>query len=83
MEHIQLMLTRIKEGLGSLAKQSEHSSKMLILCEELINVCRGIVSQEDTLRSWTDKDRVGIKRFINGCEQFIELNAELILPSHL
>jgi hypothetical protein len=82
MEKIHHRLIQIKNGLG-FHVDSEEGRKMIILCDLMLDINNGIVEKIHTSKSWGIDDRKGFKGFVVQVENFIRLNCELLLPSHI
>jgi hypothetical protein len=82
MEKIHHRLIQIKNGLG-FHVDNEDSRKMIILCDLMISINNSVVNELHTSRSWGVDDRKGFKGFVIQVEDFIRLNCELLLPSHI
>jgi hypothetical protein len=49
----------------------------------MISINTSVVNELHTSRSWGVDDRKGFKGFVMQVEDFIRLNFELLLPSHI
>ncbi len=82
MEKIHHRLIKIKDGLG-FHVDNEEAQKMITLCDLMISINTNVVNELHTSRSWSMKDRRVFKGFVIQVEDFIRLNFELLLPSHI
>jgi hypothetical protein len=82
MEKIQHRLIQIKNGLKNHI-DSEEARKMIILCDLMIDMNKDVVKELHAIQTWNSNDRKGFKGFVMQCEDFIRLNCELLLPSHI
>lgn len=83
MEDCHSRLVKIRDELRCKELETEESTNMLLIAEQIIKISSKFLKELHAERSWTPQDRKGFKFFLLECENFIKLNIELLLPRHI
>ncbi|WP_218309673.1 hypothetical protein [Alteromonas antoniana] len=83
MENCHHRLIKIREQIIASNGKDANSLEMLAIADQLIKVSSVMLDEMSRKVKWSHKDRFGFNRFIQNVESFVQLNIELLLPSHI